>query len=73
MGDKPDHKASEKYLKPRDTFYEFLERHEVLSQERKKAERKGAVGMVCLLCVLIVLAFATHEKAKYAFISKIFG
>ena len=72
MGKKPN-KASEKYFKPRDRFYEFLEQHEMLGQVRKKAERKGAVFMTIFFCVLIVLAFATHENAKYNLVDKMFG
>lgn len=66
-------KASEKYFKPRDRFYEFLEQHEALSHERKKSERKGAVFMAFFFCALITLAFVTHENSEYNLVSKIFG
>jgi hypothetical protein len=79
MGKKPkdqvrdEHNAGEKYFKPRDRFYEFLERHDILSKERKKAERKGALGMTILLCIVIALAFATHKDSEYALVTKFLG
>ena len=73
MAKKSDRKASDIYLKPRDRFYEFLEQHEELGRQRKKAERKGAVAMTFLFCMIVVLAFATHEEASYNLVDKIFG
>ncbi len=67
-----DNKASEKYFKPKDRFYEFLEQHEILGAERRKQERKGAVYMTLFFCFMVSLAILTHENSEYSLITQIF-
>ena len=68
-----DNKASEKYFKPKDRFYEFLEQHEILGKLRRKQERKGAAYMTIFFCAMVGLAFLTHENAEFVLVTKIFG
>ena len=72
MVQKTEKKASEIYFKPRDRFYFFLEQHETMNKERRKQERKGAVYMTIFFCLLVTLAFITHENPEFNLINRIF-